>query len=62
MGLFRFYRFINILSIDVAIGAVVNARFFAHLFGVPILHQGLISLGLAIWIIYTTDHLLDEKN
>lgn len=61
MGLFRFYRFINILSIDVATGAVVNALFFAHLFEVHILPQGLASLGIAVWIIYTTDHLLDAS-
>src|SRR6218665_3126042 len=55
----KIYRLVNILSLDVAGGAVVCALFFARLFGVTILPQGLLSLGLAVWIIYTTDHLLD---
>ncbi|PZR38614.1 MAG: hypothetical protein DI538_09220 [Azospira oryzae] len=61
MGVLRFYRYINILSIDVAIGAIVNALFFAQLFNVHILLPGIASLGLAVWIIYTTDHLRDAK-
>ncbi len=55
------YQFVNILSLDVAIGAVSSALFFAKIFGVAILPQGLISLGLTVWIIYTADHLLDAK-
>ncbi len=55
------YRIINILSLDVAAGAVVSASFFARIFNVTILPQGLISLGLTVWIIYTADHLLDAK-
>jgi 4-hydroxybenzoate polyprenyltransferase len=55
------YRFLNILSLDVAAGAVICASFFARLIDVKILPQGLWSLGLTVWIIYTTDHLLDAK-
>jgi 4-hydroxybenzoate polyprenyltransferase len=55
------YRMINILSLDVAAGAMICASFFAHLMNVVILPQGLISLGLTVWIIYTADHLLDAK-
>jgi 4-hydroxybenzoate polyprenyltransferase len=43
------------------VGAVVCASFFARLLNVVILPQGLISLGLTVWIIYTADHLLDAK-
>ena len=53
------YRLLNILSIDVAAGAVICALFFARLFEVQIKPYGLISLGLTVWIIYTADHLLD---
>jgi len=56
------YRFFNILSLDVAVGAVCGALFFARLLGVAILPLGLISLGLTVWIIYTVDHLMDAKN
>jgi len=55
------YKIINILSFDVAAGAVICASFFAYLLDVAILPQGLISLGLTVWIIYTADHLLDAK-
>ena len=55
------YTIINILSLDVAAGAVICASFFARLLNVVILQQGLISLGLTVWIIYTADHLLDAK-
>lgn len=57
--LIRAYRLLNILSIDVAVGAVVCALFFAKIFDVSIIPFGLISLGLTVWIIYTADHLLD---
>ena len=57
----RVYRLINILSLDVAAGAMVSASFFAHLFGTTVLPQGFISLGITVWIIYTADHLQDAK-
>jgi len=59
--LFRAYRFINILSLDVAAGAVICALFFAKIFDVIILPYGVISLGLTVWIIYTADHLIDAQ-
>ena len=52
---------INILSIDVAAGAMIGAGFFARIFNVTILPAGFISLGLTVWAIYTADHLLDAK-
>jgi len=55
------YRLLNILSIDIVVGAVVCALFFAKIFGVKVFPYGLISLGLTVWIIYTADHLLDAK-
>jgi 4-hydroxybenzoate polyprenyltransferase len=55
------YRYINILSIDVACGAVCSAIFFSKFFKVHILPFGLISLGLTVWIIYTVDHLADAR-
>lgn len=62
MSLFlRCYRYINILSIDIAIGAVVSAMFFAKLISANFFSYGKIALALTVWIIYTTDHLLDAK-
>ena len=57
----KVYRFINLLSIDVAIGSVCCSLFFSKLFKVSVLPYGFISLGLTVWIIYTVDHLLDAK-
>jgi hypothetical protein len=55
----RTYHFLNLLSIDVALGAVVSAAFFGSILHVTILPQGLILLGIIVWLIYTADHLLD---
>lgn len=60
-NIIRFYRLLNILSIDVALGAVCCAAWFARLFAVNLKPQALIVLGLTVWTIYTADHLLDAK-
>jgi 4-hydroxybenzoate polyprenyltransferase len=60
-NLIRFYRLLNILSIDVALGAVCSGIFFAHILQADVTPYSLISLGLSVWIIYTADHLLDAK-
>lgn len=60
-ALIKFYRLLNILSIDVALGAACCAAWFARLFEVSLRPQALIVLGLTVWIIYTADHLLDAK-
>ncbi len=57
----RFYRLLNILSIDVALGAVCSGIFFAHTLRADVTQYSLISLGLSVWIIYTADHLLDAE-
>jgi hypothetical protein len=59
--LIRIYRFFNLLSIDVVLGAVCSALFFARIFNVSIHPQGLLSLALTVWIVYTIDHLLDAR-
>jgi hypothetical protein len=55
----RYYHYLNLLSIDVALGAVVSAAFFGRILHVPILPQGFVLLGIVVWLIYTADHLLD---
>jgi hypothetical protein len=59
MMISRAYRYLNLLSIDVAAGAAVGAAFFANIFHVDLLPQAYVVLGLTVWIIYTADHLLD---
>ncbi len=55
----RFWLTLNMLSIDIAIGAVVGCAFFGHIFAVTVLPHTLIALGLSVWVIYTADHLMD---
>ncbi|HYC85537.1 MAG TPA: hypothetical protein VEB86_09960 [Chryseosolibacter sp.] len=59
MNLYRIYRLVNILSLDVVAGAVATALLFARVFEVTILPYGLGALALSVWIIYTADHLWD---
>lgn len=61
MFLRNFCRILNILSIDVALGAMCGALFFAKILQVKVLVYGIVSLGLTVWIIYTIDHLLDAR-
>ncbi|HEX8061295.1 MAG TPA: hypothetical protein VF473_10190, partial [Cyclobacteriaceae bacterium] len=53
------YRTFNLLSLDVALGAVISAAFLGRILNVHILPQGYVLLGIIVWLIYTADHLLD---
>lgn len=55
----RAYHLFNLLSLDVALGAVISAAFFGRILYVDVLPQGYILLGIVVWLIYTADHLLD---
>lgn len=55
------YRFANLLSLDVSLGAVICAGFFSKVFGVRADLYATLVLGLSVWIIYTADHLLDAR-
>jgi hypothetical protein len=55
------YRLFNLLSLDVASGAVVGSLFFAKIYGVVVSAPALISLALTVWLIYTADRLLDVQ-
>jgi len=57
----RLYRYINLLSLDVAGGAAISALFFAKAFNVDVYPQGICLLALAVWMVYTADHLLDAR-
>jgi hypothetical protein len=47
------------LSLDSTAGAVISSLFVAEVFGVQLSFNMLLGLGIAIWLIYTIDHLLD---
>jgi hypothetical protein len=56
-----YYRYFNLLSLDVALGATISAMFLTRVFEVDIRFQGLLCLGLTVWLIYTLDHLVDAR-
>jgi hypothetical protein len=58
----RYYRLLNILSIDIAVGAVICALYFSKIFEVEVRPYGLAALALTVWVIYTADHLRDARN
>ncbi|WP_323755718.1 UbiA family prenyltransferase [Roseivirga sp.] len=49
------------LSLDVTAGAIICSLYVAKLLGVRLESSMLIGLGVAIWLIYTIDHLFDAK-
>ena len=55
----QLYRFVNIMSLDVALGAMTGAAFFGSIFKTTLLPLGLVALGRTVWIICSVDHLLD---
>jgi hypothetical protein len=60
-AILHYYRYINILSVDIVAGAVISALFFAKIFQVQVRTFGLLTLALTVWVIYTADHLRDAK-
>ncbi len=58
----KLYRLFNLLSLDVAVGAVVGSLFFAKFFELVPTYSSLISLCLTVWVIYTADRLLDVRD
>lgn len=54
--------FLNRLSIDVVLGAMGGLCFFSLWLGVDTPGVVYVALGLAVWVIYTFDHLMDAKN
>ncbi len=57
----KVFRYIQFLSLDVVLGAILSSMFIAALIGVSLTTEILIGLGIAIWLIYTADHLIDAK-
>jgi 4-hydroxybenzoate polyprenyltransferase len=58
-SLISFLKLINTLSIDVVIGSVFSAFLVMKLFETETGWAFWIVLPLSVWIIYTTDHLID---
>ena len=56
-----FYQRITWLSLDVVLGAMAGMLFFSRLLRVPLFWEAYVLLGMAVWCIYTADHLLDAR-
>jgi hypothetical protein len=55
------YHYISWLSIDVVIGAMAGMVFFEKLLHAELYWPAYVLLALAVWSIYTLDHLLDVR-
>ena len=59
--LFKIYQLFTWLSIDVVLGAMAGMLFFARALRVELDWQEYVLLGMAVWCIYTADHLMDSR-
>ena len=58
----KLIRSISWLSIDVVFGAMAGMYFFMDLFHASLSWPAFALLGLAVWSIYTLDHLIDVRS
>ncbi len=61
MNIPKLYRYLNILSLDVVAGAIICSMFVAKVLKVNMPVAVPVALGLAVWVIYTFDHLMDAR-
>lgn len=59
--LFKIYQRFTWLSFDVVLGAMAGMLFFARALRVDLDWQEYGLLGMAVWCIYTADHLMDAR-
>ena len=57
----RIIHFVQNLSLDITAGAVISCWFICDFLGVATSVPMLSGLGMAIWLIYTADHILDAR-
>jgi len=55
------YKLFRLLSLDVALGAVIMTNSVSHVYGVTLPLSVSIALFFAVWFIYTLDHWLDAR-
>lgn len=55
------YKYIRVLSLDIVIGAIILLRFFCLEAQVVIDWPVCVLLAIAIWVIYTVDHIRDSQ-
>ena len=57
----KLYLRLSWLSIDVVFGSMAGLAFFSELFQIGLEMEIYVLLGLAVWSIYTADHLVDAR-
>ena len=57
----NFYKLFQALSFDIVAGAVICSAAISHYYRVPLCYNALACLAIAVWLIYTLDHLLDAQ-
>ncbi|SHM64786.1 hypothetical protein SAMN04488057_102469 [Cyclobacterium lianum] len=57
----KFFDIFNLLSLDVVAGACAGLFFFADMMRLELSASIYLLLGMAVWSIYTFDHLLDAR-
>jgi len=57
--LWKVISLIRALSLDIVAGACICSLFFADIMGIELTWAAVGCLGMAVWLIYTMDHLLD---
>lgn len=55
----KIIAFVQNLSLDITAGAVISSLYIAKVFDVQLSNQIVLGLAIAIWLIYTVDHLWD---
>ena len=58
----RLWSLFSILSLDVVVGALAGMYFFGNVWDVVLALEIYLLLGLAVWSVYTGDHLLDVRH
>ncbi|MEQ9301209.1 MAG: UbiA family prenyltransferase [Cyclobacteriaceae bacterium] len=59
--IFKVYRLFQALSLDIAVGAVILSTAMAKYYGVSLTWPVQLCLFIAVWLIYTFDHLMDGE-
>lgn len=57
----NFYRILSAVSLDVVAGACILCAFISSYVGVELTLIPMLGLAISLWVIYTTDHLIDAK-
>lgn len=58
----HYYKYFRWLSLDIVLGAIFFLAYLERFFSVSLSWNVYFALGSAIWLIYTSDHLIDGRS